>query len=55
MDADSEIFILLFFSWRANFFPFRYWHTRKKNAGDKRTWSQEELEQFVNVWAIEFV
>jgi hypothetical protein len=44
-----------FSSWRANFFPFKYRHTRKRNVGDKGTWSQEELDQSANVWAIEFV
>ncbi len=51
MDAHSEIFILLFPSWCTDFFPSRYRHTRKRNAGDKRTWSQEQLEQFADAWA----
>jgi hypothetical protein len=45
MDVHSKKFILFFSSWRADFFPSRYRHTKKRNAKDKRTWSQEELEQ----------
>jgi hypothetical protein len=55
MNAHSEIFIIFFSSWSANFFPFRYQHTMKRNAGDKGTWSQEELEQSMDAWATEFV
>jgi hypothetical protein len=36
MDAHSEIFILFFSSSHVDFFPFRYRHTKKRNAGDKR-------------------
>jgi hypothetical protein len=56
MDADSEIlFLLFFFSWRVKFFPFRCRHSTKRNARDKGTWSQEELEQSADAWATKFV
>jgi len=37
------------------FFPFRYQHSMKRNAGDKGTWSQEELERSADAWATKFV
>jgi hypothetical protein len=56
MDAHSEILFYFFFSsWRMKFFPFRYRHSTKRNAGDKRTWSQEELKQSADAWATKFV
>jgi hypothetical protein len=48
-------FFTFFFSWRVKFFPFRYRHSTKRNAGDKGTWSQEELEQSTDAWATKFV
>jgi hypothetical protein len=50
-----NFFFTFFFSWRVKFFPFRYRHNTKRNAGDKGTWSQEELEQSAYAWATKFV
>ncbi len=57
MDAHSEkkLFCFFFPSWPVKFFPFRYRHSTKKNARDKWTWSQEELERSADAWATKFV
>jgi hypothetical protein len=49
------LFYFLFFSWRVKFFLSRYRHSTKRNAGDKGTWSQEELERSADAWATKFV
>jgi hypothetical protein len=46
MDVHLEIFILFFFSWRADFFPFKYRHTRKRNTKEpsrKRNWNNFQM------------
>jgi hypothetical protein len=44
-----------FFFTTPDFLSFRYWHTIKRNVGNKEIWSQEELEHYADDWATEFV